>query len=187
MICDAELGMIPAVGVGAAAIQSGADPVAAGDEVGHVVFGDLLAHLPGQEVAELPPPFRPLPVEMPQVGSEHLQGQLVMVDGRAQGRPPHPMGQGEDLADIVKERGHHPQLAAFPGKLLVLGHQEEAAADSTKASGEYANRKQTPQRSCITLKVLTEPQPRSSPRRMPKGSPGYLLALRLLHHQFSHL
>ena len=113
MIGDAELRVIPAVGLGAAAIQPGADPVAAGDQVGHVVFRNLLAHLPGEQVAQLPPSFRPLPVELPQVGGEHLQSQFVMVDGRAQERPPHSMGQGEDLANIVKKRGHHSQIAGI--------------------------------------------------------------------------
>ena len=85
---------------------------------------------------------------------------------------------------------HHPRRGQATKEQQEFAYRWASAVglgENQIQKGEDANFKQTPQRGCITLKILTDPQLRNSRRRMPKGSPGYLLALRLLHHQFSHL
>ena len=85
---------------------------------------------------------------------------------------------------------HHPRRGQTEKEQQEFAYRWASAVglgENQIQKGEDANFKKTPQRGCITLKILTEPQLHSARRRMPKGSPGYLLALRLLHHQFSHL
>jgi hypothetical protein len=108
-------------------------------------------------------------------------------------------GSAKEIVGLLLECGlaknqllvvHHPRRGQTANEQQEFAYRWAATlglGENQIQKGEDANYKQTPQRGGITLKVLTEPQLRSSRRRMPKGSLGYLLALRLLHHQFSSL